>query len=86
MGFEYMLFFLLFSPSAYMGYLTSSNTFQQKKKEVAYFFMPIHIPHSTAFLVSNSWKLWLNMSSYLFIEWLFCVGYHWLRNLKHKAT
>lgn len=74
-----------------MGYLTSNNILQQRKKEGveknAYFFIPI--THSTAFLVSVSWKRWLNMTSYLFVQRLFCMEYHWLRNkhlVKHKAT
>lgn len=89
MGFEFMEVF--FFASAYMGYLTSNNIFQQRKKEGtkenAYFFMPI--TRSPAFLVSVSWKLWLNMTSYLFVEWLFCMEHRWPRNkhlVKHKAS
>lgn len=81
MGFGFMLFsFFPLQPAWATWPQIRPSKIKKKKKEVAYFFMPIHIPHSTAFLVSNSWRLWSNMSSYLFIEWLFCVEYHWLRN------
>lgn len=78
MGLDFCGFFF---PPTYMGYLTSNNIFQQRKKESmkanAYFFMSI--THSIAFLVSVFQKLWLNMTSYLFLDWLFCMEYCWLR-------
>lgn len=82
---------VVFFPSDYMGYLTSNNIFPQRKKEDVkengYFVIPVI--HSTDFSVSVSWKLWLNMTSYLFVQWLCCMEYHWLRNkhlVKHRAT